>query len=225
MKFEDLGLAETLLRAVPRRAIPSPPKFKPPRFRRSSMAATCWAAPDGNRQDGRVRPANLAAAGPRRMPREWPGTQDPRPCAGAHPRTVAANRREFPGLRPPHQPALRGDLRRRGTVAPGAGPERRHRHRRGHARPTAGSHAARLTSTCRMWRSSCSTRPIGCSTWASSTICGGSWKRCPRRRQTLLFSATLPPAIRTLAGQWLTDPRGRARRARLGHRARRFGSR
>ncbi len=30
--------------------------------------------------------------------------------------------------------------------------------------------------------------------------------KVPSRRQTLLFSATLPPAIRTLAGQWLTDP-------------------
>ena len=30
--------------------------------------------------------------------------------------------------------------------------------------------------------------------------------KVPRRRQTLLFSATLPPAIRTLADQWLTDP-------------------
>ena len=30
--------------------------------------------------------------------------------------------------------------------------------------------------------------------------------KVPRRRQTLLFSATLPPAIRTLARQWLTDP-------------------
>ena len=31
-------------------------------------------------------------------------------------------------------------------------------------------------------------------------------QKVPRRRQTLLFSATLPPAIRTLAEQWLTDP-------------------
>jgi ATP-dependent RNA helicase RhlE len=30
--------------------------------------------------------------------------------------------------------------------------------------------------------------------------------KVPRRRQTLLFSATLAPEIRTLAGQWLTDP-------------------
>ncbi len=30
--------------------------------------------------------------------------------------------------------------------------------------------------------------------------------KVPKRRQTLLFSATLPPAVRTLAGQWLTDP-------------------
>jgi ATP-dependent RNA helicase RhlE len=31
-------------------------------------------------------------------------------------------------------------------------------------------------------------------------------EKVPRRRQTLLFSATLPPAIRTLADDWLTDP-------------------
>ncbi len=30
--------------------------------------------------------------------------------------------------------------------------------------------------------------------------------KVPSRRQTLLFSATLAPAIRTLAAQWLTDP-------------------
>ena len=47
----------------------------------------------------------------------------------------------------------------------------------------------------------------------------------PRRRQTLLFSATLPPAIRNLADQWLTDPRGRARRTRRGHDRRPFANR
>ncbi len=30
--------------------------------------------------------------------------------------------------------------------------------------------------------------------------------KVPQRRQTLLFSATMPPAIRQLADQWLTDP-------------------
>ena len=30
--------------------------------------------------------------------------------------------------------------------------------------------------------------------------------KVPQRRQTLLFSATLAPSIRTLAGQWLNDP-------------------
>ena len=30
--------------------------------------------------------------------------------------------------------------------------------------------------------------------------------KVPARRQTLLFSATMPPAIRQLANQWLTDP-------------------
>jgi len=31
-------------------------------------------------------------------------------------------------------------------------------------------------------------------------------QKVPRQRQTLLFSATLPPAIRTLAARWLNDP-------------------
>ena len=31
-------------------------------------------------------------------------------------------------------------------------------------------------------------------------------EKVPRQRQTLLFSATLPPAIRTLADHWLTNP-------------------
>ncbi len=31
-------------------------------------------------------------------------------------------------------------------------------------------------------------------------------QKVPRKRQTLLFSATIPPAIRTLAKEWLTDP-------------------
>ena len=44
-------------------------------------------------------------------------------------------------------------------------------------------------------------------------------EKVPRRRQTLMFSATLPPAIRTLAGRWLTGSAGRPRRARHGHRA------
>ena len=43
-------------------------------------------------------------------------------------------------------------------------------------------------------------------------------EKVPRRRQTLLFSATLPPAIRTLGRPMADRSRGRARRARLGHR-------
>jgi ATP-dependent RNA helicase RhlE len=31
-------------------------------------------------------------------------------------------------------------------------------------------------------------------------------QKVPRKRQTLLFSATLPPAIRTLAKEWMTEP-------------------
>ena len=45
-------------------------------------------------------------------------------------------------------------------------------------------------------RSSCSTRPTACSTWASSTTCGASSPTLPAKRQTLLFSATMPPRHR-----------------------------
>ena len=31
-------------------------------------------------------------------------------------------------------------------------------------------------------------------------------QKVPRKRQTLMFSATMPPAIRTLSKEWLTDP-------------------
>ena len=41
----------------------------------------------------------------------------------------------------------------------------------------------------------CSTRPTGCSTWASCRTCAGSCSHLPARRQTLFFSATMPPPI------------------------------
>ena len=45
-------------------------------------------------------------------------------------------------------------------------------------------------------RSWCSTRPTGCSTWASCPTSGGSSRHLPAKRQTLFFSATMPGADR-----------------------------
>ena len=54
-------------------------------------------------------------------------------------------------------------------------------------------------------RSSSWTRSTGCSTWASSTTSSGS-SRSARQRQTLFFSATVPPEIAAVASFALKDP-------------------
>ena len=55
-------------------------------------------------------------------------------------------------------------------------------------------------------RSSSSTRPTGCSTWASCPTSSGSSSCCPKRRQNLMFSATFSDDIRRLSGTILRDP-------------------
>ena len=51
---------------------------------------------------------------------------------------------------------------------------------------------------------SCSTKSTGCSTWASCR--GESISRCPNNRQTLFFSATVPPEIQAVASFALRNP-------------------
>ena len=85
------------------------------------------------------------------------------------------------------------------------------------------AHALRAASTAsRCW---CSTRPTACSTWASCPTSGASWRSCPRARQTLLFSATLPPPIVELAREMLRDPVAHQRRAAGRARGRRHPGR
>ena len=54
--------------------------------------------------------------------------------------------------------------------------------------------------------SSSSTRRTGCSTWASSRTSSASCKLVPFTRQTLFFSATMPPEIQRLADAFLHNP-------------------
>ena len=59
----------------------------------------------------------------------------------------------------------------------------------------------------RVSRSSCSTRPTGCSTWASGPTCSGILSALPAKRQTLLFSATMPAEVLKLTQEFLHDPK------------------
>ena len=53
---------------------------------------------------------------------------------------------------------------------------------------------------------SCSTRPTGCSTWASCPDIRRILAHLPSERQTLFFSATMPPPIAALTREMLHDP-------------------
>ena len=52
-----------------------------------------------------------------------------------------------------------------------------------------------------------STRPTGCSTWASARRSTASSRKLPRKRQTLFFSATLDGDVGRLARVYTTDAR------------------
>ena len=58
-------------------------------------------------------------------------------------------------------------------------------------------------AACARW---CSTKPTACSTWASRSRSARSSARRRRSRQTLLFSATFPDAVRAISRGMLRDP-------------------
>ncbi len=78
--------------------------------------------------------------------------------------------------------------------------------RRRHARSRDGPDPPRLAAAAQTPATSCSTRPTRCSRSASSRTSSGSSSRPPPGRQTLLFSATMPPPIRRLAERYLIEP-------------------
>ena len=74
--------------------------------------------------------------------------------------------------------------------------------------PPARPHRAQERLPRRRSRSSSSTRPTACSTWASSPTSSGSWRCCRPRRsgRTCSFSATFSGEIKKLADQLLNAP-------------------
>ena len=103
-------------------------------------------------------------------------------------------------------PDDRRRLRRRRHPRPGEARAPR-RHPRRDARPPARPARARRVSLGAASSCSCSTRPTGCSTWASSPSSTGSSRITPRDRQTLLFSATLEGEVGRIARAYTRDAR------------------
>ncbi len=126
--------------------------------------------------------------------------------ARAHARAGHADRRRHPRHRPRSRAAGDGGLRRR---RPGQA---------GHATPPR-SHvlvatpgrledllARRRVQRSTRSGSSSSTRPTGCSTWASAPRSTGSSPPVRRARQTLFFSATLDGEAGRIARRYTRDP-------------------
>ena len=197
--FSDLGLAAPILKALQDEGYTTPTPIQAQGHPgRADAAATCSASP---------RPA------PARPPHSRC-----RSCIASPPTAARALRkgcrvlvltptrelatqiaRELPHLRPASRPHRGGRVRRRRPSAadPGAGARRRRAGR--HAGPAARPHSASATSCWRAPRSSCSTRPTRCSTWAScrrsaasSPSSRRSGRTCSSRRPCRARSASWP---------------------------------
>ena len=170
--------------------------------------AACWTAG--------TSPASRRPA-PARPPRSacpLLAAIDPAAAGGAGARAHPHPRAGRPGRRGHHlaSPGTcrrrhRGaDLRRRQLPAAASRAPRRRAGRRRHPRPDHRPPRARHARAGRAASSWCWTRPTRCCGWASPRTSTASCPTRPAERQTALFSATMPPAIRSIAQQHLTDP-------------------
>ena len=151
---------------------------------------------DGHRQDGGVRAAGAAAI-VAELDRRHQRGRAPVVLVLVPTRELAVQVSEAMYRYGRERRRRRGaDLRRPAHRPPARCAARRRRRRRGDARPghrpPPAGHARRSTTSA----SSCSTRPTRCSTWASPRTSRRSSSGTPAERQTVLFSATLPPRVR-----------------------------
>ena len=217
--FDRFGLHEALVRGIRAAGFDNPRPIQVETIP-AGLAGPRRAGPgpDRHRQDGGLRAAPARPA-PRRTPARarasWcsppPGSWPPRS------RTRSALLSQFTRLKTVtiyggvsmQQPDQR--------AAPAA------RRSWSAARAACSTCSSRACCASARSRPSCSTRPTTCSTWASCRTSAGSSRRCPKRRQNLLFSATMPKEIRRLADELLREParrRAGGRRAGRDHRSR-----
>ena len=205
MSFSDLGLLPELLRAVADKGYdtPSPIQIQAIPAVLAGRDVLAGAQTGTGKTAGFVLPIlqRLAADhGERHQP------SAARAGADADPRTRRAGRAKRARLRQVHAAAHLPGVRRREHQSADQRPAQRLRHPGRDSRPAARSRAAArawISPRCRCW---CSTRPIACSTWASSTTFARSSSCCRRSGRTCLFSATYSDDIRGLAERLLHDP-------------------
>ena len=212
--FADLGVSRPVVAALAERGIHEPFAIQQPRHRRRARRPRrARQVPHRLGQDARVRdPDRRAPRGRRPRPR--------RARARADARARRPDRRAVPAARPRPRARGRGRLRRRRLREADQGVQAR-RHPRRHARPPRGPDGPPRRRASTASRSSSSTRPTGCSTWASARPSTGSSRACPRDRQTLFFSATLDGEAGRIAGEYTHDAVAPRARAGAGRRRRR----
>ena len=210
MTFDSLGLAPAYLRAVADEGYTEPTPVQRQAIPLVLAGRDLLAgAQTGHGQDRRLRPARSSSGCDATRPADAVGNAGPRtpgsprvPRPGArphaHPRARAPGGGERAHLRPPSTDALRRHLRRRRLRGPGPRPPRRHPDRRRHARAACSTTSSSGPSTSRGSRCSSSTRPTGCSTWASSATSGGSSPCSPASARTCCS----PRPSRTRSGSW-----------------------
>ena len=200
--FADLGLRDELLDRpdAPRvRGADADPARGDPAADRGPRPAR--AGRHRHRQDRRVRAADPAAPG-----RPAPDHGARRARARAHARARDAGLRGHAQVRPRRSARACCPSTAASRSAAAARARARRRRRRRHARPRARPPQPRHAEPGRGARPSCSTRPTRCSTWASPRTSRRCSEAVPDARQTVLFSATMPPRLNGIAKRHLTRP-------------------
>ena len=201
MPFSSLKLHPALLKGIKELGFARPTPIQaeaiPPALDGRDVLA---CAADRQRQDRRVSAADPAPADRRAARHDArAGARADARAGGADPRgsrTTSPSTRRSPA--PPCSAASAWGRRSTRSGAASTSSSRR--------RAACSITCARRTRSSTRSNTSSSTKRTACSTWASSRTSAASSGYIPAKRQTLFFSATMPPPIVTLTGEMLQNP-------------------